>query len=299
MLLCQQSLRCEVRTLVITVTNAGFKVLTGFNTDVEHGGITYHVQTEDKGLTTPLILSLVYHGGAILVARRTPYEDLIKQGFDEAVLAERLHRQHKLICAAIKAGRLKDLQTKSATPTKIETVVPHINSAPPIPEALLPDNILELPVIRFTLVEDAELNLASATKQIERVSSRSAPVISNAVPNAVSPPARLVKHGVADFASVASDERTPRLVLRHEPDLRAGTTVKLELEVSETPHANLKIKLIGTAFRPQQIELHTDADGRASCDLALPNFTEGRAVLLIAATVGEYQLELRRIIQAA
>ena len=46
-------------------------MITGFNTDIEHGGVTYHVQTEDKGLETPLILSLVYVGGAIIASKRT------------------------------------------------------------------------------------------------------------------------------------------------------------------------------------------------------------------------------------
>jgi hypothetical protein len=85
-------------------------VITGFNTDVRHEGVTYHVQTEDKGLDSPLLLSLVYVGGAIIASKRTPYEDLIASGFDEQVLTERLQRQHKLICAAIKAGRVADLK---------------------------------------------------------------------------------------------------------------------------------------------------------------------------------------------
>src|SRR5918911_2061587 len=83
-------------------------VITGFNTDVEHDGVVYHVQTEDKGVDSPLILSLVYAGGAILASKRAPYDDLIKGGFDERALSERLQRQHKLICAAIRTGRIED-----------------------------------------------------------------------------------------------------------------------------------------------------------------------------------------------
>ncbi|HEX6185513.1 MAG TPA: hypothetical protein VFZ44_16620 [Pyrinomonadaceae bacterium] len=85
-------------------------MITGFNTDVPFDGVTYHVQTEDKGLETPLILSLVYVGGAIIAAKRTPYEDLISKGFDEKALTERLQRQHKLIIAAIKNGRVEELK---------------------------------------------------------------------------------------------------------------------------------------------------------------------------------------------
>jgi hypothetical protein len=91
-------------------------VITGFNTDIQFGGVTYHVQTEDKGVETPLILSLVYVGGAIIAAKRTPYSDLVATGYDEGVLTERLQRQHKLICAAIRAGRVDDLRKMGEAP---------------------------------------------------------------------------------------------------------------------------------------------------------------------------------------
>ena len=88
-------------------------MITGFNTDIEHDGVVYHVQTEDKGLDSPIILSLVYVGGTILASKRSPYADLIAEGFSDEVLAERLKRQHRLICAAINSGRIDDLKKMS------------------------------------------------------------------------------------------------------------------------------------------------------------------------------------------
>ena len=85
-------------------------MITGYNTDVEYNGVTYHVQTEDKGLQTPMILTLLYAGGAILASKRTPYDDLLASGFNEDVLRKRLERQHKLICAAVHAGRIEELK---------------------------------------------------------------------------------------------------------------------------------------------------------------------------------------------
>ena len=85
-------------------------MITGYNTDIEFEGVTYHVQTEDKGVAKPVILSLVYDGGTILASKRLPYDDLLDGDLDEDVLAARLHRQHKLICAAIQAGRIEDLK---------------------------------------------------------------------------------------------------------------------------------------------------------------------------------------------
>src|ERR1700682_1290554 len=92
-------------------------MITGYNTDVEHEGVVYHVQTEDKGLETPIVLSLVYSGGAILAAKRSPYDDLIAAGFEEGALAERLKRQHRLICAAIHSGRIEELRHLSKPQT--------------------------------------------------------------------------------------------------------------------------------------------------------------------------------------
>ncbi len=89
-------------------------VITGFNTDIEFQGTTYHVQTEDKGVKTPLILSLVYDRGTILASKRSTYNDLLSGDFDEKILAERLQKQHNLICAAIRTGRIEDLKRMTA-----------------------------------------------------------------------------------------------------------------------------------------------------------------------------------------
>lgn len=89
-------------------------MITGFNTDIEHDGVIYHVQTEDKGVETPLILSLVYNRGTILASKRSPYNDLVQDNFDEKILTERLHKQHKLICAAVRAGRIEELKRMTA-----------------------------------------------------------------------------------------------------------------------------------------------------------------------------------------
>ena len=89
-------------------------MITGYNTDIEYEGVVYHVQTEDKGLSSPVIMSLIYDRGTILASKRAPYEDLINGTLDEEALAERLQRQHKLLCAAISAGRIEDLKQMSA-----------------------------------------------------------------------------------------------------------------------------------------------------------------------------------------
>ena len=79
-------------------------MVTGFNTDVEHAGRIYHVQTEDKGVDNPVIETLLYRGGEILAARRSTYEDLKAGGFDEAAIARRIEEQHNAVIADVRAG---------------------------------------------------------------------------------------------------------------------------------------------------------------------------------------------------
>lgn len=82
-----------------------------------------------------MILSLVYNRGTILASKRASYEDLIASGFDEKQLEERLNRQHRLICAAIKAGRIEDLKKMSAR----EHSQPTAAAAPVVNEAASPE----------------------------------------------------------------------------------------------------------------------------------------------------------------
>jgi hypothetical protein len=82
-------------------------VVTGFNTDVEHEGRIYHVQTEDKGTSNPTIESLVYRGGEILAAVRSSYSDLKTGGFDEAEIARRIEAQHNQVLADVRAGKFE------------------------------------------------------------------------------------------------------------------------------------------------------------------------------------------------
>ena len=62
-----------------------FRVITGFNTDVKYRGVVYHVQTEDKGTSNPVIETLIYRGGEILGSRRLPYGHLARPGDEPAI----------------------------------------------------------------------------------------------------------------------------------------------------------------------------------------------------------------------
>ncbi len=78
----------------------------GFNTEIKHDGVVYHIQTElRKDLR---IETLVYLGGAIIHARRTSYQELLNSSdYSEEKLARFLKDQHQQVIARIRAGEIK------------------------------------------------------------------------------------------------------------------------------------------------------------------------------------------------
>lgn len=81
-------------------------MITGYNTDVQYDGRTFHVQTEDKGHGNPVIESLVYTGGEIVTTRRNSYAELVRGGsVPEAEIQKRMEAQHQALIREIVSGR--------------------------------------------------------------------------------------------------------------------------------------------------------------------------------------------------
>ena len=81
-------------------------MLMGFNTDINHDGVVYHVQTEprkDAGIDTT-----VYTRGAVIHKYKSYYQDLLDSpDYSEDKLKHLLEEQHRLIIARIRGGEIK------------------------------------------------------------------------------------------------------------------------------------------------------------------------------------------------
>ena len=91
-------------------------MITGYNTDVKHNNRVFHIQTEDKGESSPYIESLVYVGGQILATRKTSYADVGKSGRDDKAIQELMEQQHRTMIAAIQRGRFDGPDNSLKTP---------------------------------------------------------------------------------------------------------------------------------------------------------------------------------------
>jgi hypothetical protein len=283
-------------------------VITGFNTDIEHGGVVYHVQTEDKGLDSPIILSLVYVGGTILASKRSPYADLIEQGFSDEALAERLKRQHRLICAAINSGRINDLKKmgsrSQATPVgvgdePVDVAEPELpaevetaSAPPPVVEEFEFDYEMTQqwtpppPKEEETQTTEEEAAAGEQAEEPAWTAAEEDEVSQEEPVEVVALPDGLIIDLLDDEEFYSGQPYTLRVLIANRS---AG---------DEKPLANaaVSIKILGTTFRPLIYTLRTERDGVATVATEIPQFSSGRAAVLVRAVVKDQAAELRRII---
>lgn len=301
-------------------------MITGFNTDIEYEGVTYHVQTEDKGMSRPIILSLVYDRGTILASKRSPYSDLLHSKFNEKLLAERLSKQHRLICAAIQAGRIEDLKKMSArdnappaapaAPAIVRASAPPLGLRPPEPAiqkppSQLPGSVVTLPKA-VSLPPDDYRQLErpipkpsfDSEERVDDVGSIDGPLIDAVAifdeDEAILIPAEAV--AIIDEPGLPPRPDHNRLAIEVLGDtkFKGGERVTVGFMVSRGSQrkvvsgAQIMVKILGSSFRPVIFHAQTDVNGVASVNMQLPSFTSGRAAFLVRAIADGEEIELRR-----
>jgi hypothetical protein len=297
-------------------------VITGYNTDIEHDGVVYHVQTEDKGLSSPIILSLVYNRGTILASKRSPYDDLAAGGLDEGVLAERLQRQHKLMCAAIRAGRIEDLKAMTAANRKSnagQEAVPDKETLPAKkadPVATEPPAVSERPQTDEAEREqragaDAESEMAipmppGSIDLLAEMRSK-APTLADfgSAPAEDVIPIDAVQVVSELAGAIRPQHENLNIELVGDAKFKAGEDRTVCIMVARGTQqkvvsgAEILAKVLGSGFRPHITHARTDKNGIASLDLKVPKFASGRAAVIVRVKDGGEEAELRRVVARA
>lgn len=263
-------------------------MLTGYNTDVSYGGEIFHVQTEDKGLKSPIILSLVYRAGTILAAKRTAYDNLIQNGVvDEMAVAQILNRQHQILVAAIrsgKSGKLAELSRQQGD-RKNPSLSPSLSgtTSQPQPKSVAPVGT-EIP------------DRASAAYHQAPVSGSA---IGVGLPPAPPPEYRTVEALSFDQIIAGYLQNTPvaeqlRIEVLYPSKFRAGDEVTVRAAVLQgganpTSGAQVKLQILGTKIEPQTWTGKTDLQGLVSFQVKIPLFTSGAAALILKAQAPDGQ----------
>ena len=279
-----------------------------------------------------MIMSLVYDKGTILASKRAKYDDLDVTALDEKEIADRLSRQHKLMCAAVKAGRINELiamtrkasseaataKSAAAEPVKVPEVVstsvttdttapPHSDFESP-PSFEMPRPVyVEIPVnerphINISFVEPEPVEVR-AEISLDEISFDDLPVLDAEIIEEV----EILSAEAVEVVSELSGKERPTntklsLEILGDSKFKGGdrTTVNVMLtrgtERKVVGDAQILVKVLGSAFRPVIFHAKSDQNGLARIHLQLPHFTAGRAALLIRAMTGGEEIELRKIV---
>lgn len=109
-------------------------MVVGFNHNFRYKGEVFHVQTEDSGLKSPHIITLLYRGGTILASRKTSYADITKVDRLEQVVEELMKEQHREMLRRLKDGEFDEIiagRRPAAAPAAVSASVASAPEPPP------------------------------------------------------------------------------------------------------------------------------------------------------------------------
>jgi hypothetical protein len=83
-------------------------MLPGFNTNVRHGGVLFHVQTEDSGRSHPHVITHLYHGGTILASEKSSYAEHLDAADCAVRVRELMDLQHQAMLKRLGTSELDE-----------------------------------------------------------------------------------------------------------------------------------------------------------------------------------------------
>lgn len=250
-------------------------MITGYNTDVPFEGVVFHVQTEAKGASNPLIESLVYVGGQVVAAKRASYADLLEGSSSEGPIVERVEQQHRRMIAAIRDGRLREklaalvgeevVQRAAAAAALTAEEAPAAGPATPPPlEAPLDD------VLASTRITEGERSLDQV---------------------------------ILDYLTSEADQEQLLLQVDGEMEVNLGQEAVMALRASSSKTgapvagAQVQVKLISTVAEARTLVAgETDLGGTIELSFQVPEMGTGTAALIITASSAIGSAELRHLL---
>jgi hypothetical protein len=260
-------------------------MITGYNTDIRHNEVVFHVQTEDKGLDYRYIESLVYVGGQVLASKRANYAELLAEGKVEKDIVALMDHQHRTMIAAIKHGKL-DAKLQSLLAGKQTGEVPVTRQSPPTATAAAPYSSQVLPPLPPPPPAAAPRPSAS-------------PASTPASPARE----RTLDQVILEYLTNEADQEQLVLFLEEESNLALGCQANLVLRTRSSKSgmpvvgAQVSVKMISTVSDPRVLATgRTDDQGLAAMTFDIPSIGRGTAALIITAVGSIGRAELKHLL---
>ncbi|MFH1018789.1 MAG: hypothetical protein V1798_11510 [Pseudomonadota bacterium] len=85
-------------------------MLPGFNHNIRHQGLLFHVQTEDAGDQNPYVITTLFFSGNVVASRRSSYEKFAKLKDKDEIVMAIMKDQHKEMLKDLVSDRLRSVQ---------------------------------------------------------------------------------------------------------------------------------------------------------------------------------------------
>jgi hypothetical protein len=266
-------------------------MITGYNTDVRHQEVVFHVQTEDKGAGNPFIESLVYVGGQVLASKRANYADLLAEGRDEKEIVALMDQQHRTMIAAIRHGKF-DAKLAALGVRPKTSPVPVLE---PVPAggASLPAAIAGAAGAGGPVGAGGPAGAGAGDRG----------ATPRGVPVPPPPGERTLDQVILEYLTNEADQEQLVLVLESEADLGLGRRASLALRTSSSKSglpiagAQVSVRMISTVAEPRVLAVgRTDEHGGVPLCFEIPSLDRGTAALIISAVSAIGRAELKHLL---
>jgi hypothetical protein len=255
-------------------------MITGYNTDVRHNEVVFHVQTEDKGLANPLIESLVYVGGQVLASKRASYAELLAEGKEEKDIVTLMDHQHRTMIAAIRHGKL-DAKLAELLGGRQTGQIPKLVPPAPRPQVAVP------------------AGMAPAPTPAAEVPSKLPPLPPPPKPARE----RSLDQVILEYLTNEADQEQLVLMIEDERDLAFGRQATMVLRASSSKSGapmvgtQVSVRMISTVTEPRVLASgRADDQGLAMLVFEIPQIGRGTAALIITAVSSIGRAELKHLL---
>jgi hypothetical protein len=307
-------------------------MITGYNTDVRHGEVVFHVQTEDKGISNPFIESLVYVGGQVLASKRASYAEMIAEGKEDKDIVALMDHQHRTMIAAIRHGKLDSkmvalvtsrqtgaqalvttppagmqpvarLQGTSQMPVQMPQVPPAQRPQVQPPPAAPPRLDVAETVARGSVASETLAGSTAAAFTLRPLTPET-PLEPIAVRPARPPaPERTLDQVILEYLTSEADQEQLLLQIEEERGLVLGARATLVLRATSSKSfqpvagTQISVRMISTVVEPRVLAAgRTDDGGVLSLGFEIPEVGRGTSALIINAVSAIGRAELKHLL---
>lgn len=257
-------------------------MITGYNTDVPHSDLVFHVQTEDKGKSSAWIESLVYVGGQVVARKRSSYKSCLDEGQGKEAIAEMMDKQHRLMIAEVRGGKFDAKVSELASATVQAEIPAESTSAAELSAGLHATEDLRT-------LDEVILAEQQAVMEDQGV------VTEDSVPT--------LDQVILEYLNSEAEQEHLVLMMDADGDLVPGEEVGLRFQTKSSvsaaavPGTLVAVKMISTTSSPATLAAgETDAQGELGLTIRIPDLQQGTGALIITASSKLGTAEIKQLL---